>query len=228
MKRTRWVIIDTETDGLFDPIHVVELCGQLMEGWERVGEPFQMFLNHDVPIPAEAVAIHGYTQEYLRIHGREPRLVHEAFRGYARDYPLVAHNLSFDWNRCLEPEWTRLGVPQIGQGGFCCMMLARRLVPEISSYRLDVLKQCFRLTPSQSHQAKNDVMAVVELFERVYRQRLEPAGLDTFESIRAFAKRTPVARCLDLVRCGCEVTAHPPLPKGDKAKLKRLTQRVVS
>jgi len=210
MKGTRWVIIDTETDGLLDPIHVVELSGQLMEGWERVGEPFQMLLNHDVPIPPEAVAVHGYTREYLRRHGQEPRHVHEAFRDYARDYPLVAHNLSFDWNRCLEPEWTRLGVPRIGRRGFCTMMLARRLVTETSSYRLDVLKQCFHLTPSQSHQAKNDVMAVVELFETVYRQRLEPAGLDTFESITAFARRTPVAKCRDQVRCGCTAAkTHP-------------------
>ena len=111
---TRWVVIDTETDGLYEPIHVVELSGQLMEGWEQAGEPFRMLLNHDVPIPQEAVAIHGYTQEYLQRNGQEPRRVHTAFREYARDYPLVAHNLSYDWNRCLEPEWARLGVPTSG------------------------------------------------------------------------------------------------------------------
>ncbi|MHB1308882.1 MAG: 3'-5' exonuclease, partial [Limisphaerales bacterium] len=215
MRATRWVVIDTETDGLYEPIHVVELSGQLMEGWERVGEPFRMLLNHDVPIPPEAVAIHGYTQEYLRRHGQEPCLVHAAFRDYARDYPLVAHNLSYDWNRCLEPEWARLGVPQIGQRGFCCMMLARRLVPETSSYRLQALKQCFQLTPSQSHQAKNDVLTVVELFQKVYRHRLEPAGLDTFDAIAGFAKRTPVAKCLDMVRGGSKAAAPPPLPKDE-------------
>ncbi len=50
----RWVIIDTETDGLCAPIHVVEICGQLMEGWTPIGTPFRMLLNHDVPIPWEA------------------------------------------------------------------------------------------------------------------------------------------------------------------------------
>jgi hypothetical protein len=45
-----------------------------------------MLLNHDVPIPPEAVAIHGYTQEYLRRHGQAPSHVHAAFRDYARDY----------------------------------------------------------------------------------------------------------------------------------------------
>ena len=214
-KETRWVVIDTETDGLYEPIHVVELCGQMMEGWQPVGEPFRMLLNHDVPIPPEAVAIHGYTQEYLRKHGQEPVCVYTAFGDYARDYPLVAHNLSYDWNRCLEPEWARLGVPQIGQRGCCCMMLARRLVREATNCRLEALKACFHLTPTRSHQAKNDVLTVVELFQRVYRPRLESAGLETFDSVSAFAKRTPVARCLDIIRGGPKLTAPPPQPKDE-------------
>jgi len=200
MKGSRWVIIDTETDGLMPPIHVVELCGQMMEGWEPAGEPFQMFLNHEVPIPAETVAIHGYTRGFLRKHGREPRAVHEAFREFARDLPLVAHNLSFDWDRCLEPEWARLGIPRIGRRGFCCLMLARRLAPESRSCRLDALKQYFRIVPSRSHHARNDVLAVVELFQKVYRPRLELAGYDTFDSVAAFASLRPIRKCVELIK----------------------------
>ena len=197
---TRWVVIDTETDGLCDPIHVVELCGQLMEGWQPVGPTFRMLLNHNVPIPYEATAVHGYTREYLKKNGQDPRQVHTAFREYARDYPLVAHNLSYDWDRCLKPEWARLGVPAAGQRGFCCMMLARRLAPETRNYRLDTLKALFRLNQSRSHQAENDVRTVVELFQKIYQSRLESAGLDTFESVKTFAKRTPVAKCLSLIQ----------------------------
>lgn len=216
-KATRWVVIDTETDGLHSPIHVVELAGQLMEGWQPVGEPFRMLLNHDVPIPSEAVAIHSYTREYLRRHGENPFRVHMAFRDYARDYPLVAHNLSYDWNRCLEPEWARLGVPQIGRRGFCSMMLARRLVQETRSYRLEALKHCFRLTQHRSHQAENDVLTVVELFQRIYRERLECAGLDTFEAVTAFAKRTPVAKCLDIIRGAPKTAAKPAALKDQRS-----------
>jgi hypothetical protein len=90
------------------------------------------------------------------------------------------------------------------------MMLARRLVPETNSYRLDVLKECFRLGPTQSHRAKNDVLAVVELFQKVFQPRLESVGLNTFESVAEFARRTPVAKCLDLVRRGSKPSAPPP------------------
>ena len=213
MNGTRWVIIDTETDGLRAPIHVVELSGQLMEGWERIGKPFRMLLNHDVSIPSEAVAIHGYTQGYLRLFGKPPSYVYSAFRNYAGDCPLVAHNLSYDWEQCLKPEWARLGVPQIGQRGFCCMMLARRLVSETSTYKLEALKQCFQLSPTKGHRAENDVLTVVELFQRVYRKRLEQAGLNTFDSIAAFAKRTPIAKCFEIIRAGDRPSVSPPIPK---------------
>lgn len=197
-----WVIVDVETDGLYEPIHVVEVAAQLMKGWEPVGQPFRKLLNHNVPIPSEVVAIHGYTQKFLKEHGLDPFHVYELFRDYAQDHPVVAHNLSFDWNRCLVPEWGRLGIPEIGRRGFCTMTLARRLVRETRSYRLDVLKDYFRLPSRQSHRAENDVLTVVDLFEQVYRPRLEPAELDTFKGIAAFSRRTPVEKCLELIGAG--------------------------
>lgn len=197
---TSWVIVDTETDGLCAPIHVVELAAQRMQGWEPVGEPFRMFLNHNVPIPAEAFAVHGYTRGYLRKHGRDPRAVHAAFAQYARDCPVVAHNLSYDWDRCLQPEWHRLGVPTVGRRGFCTLTLSRRLVPGSGGYRLDALKQRFGLPESRSHEALADVFTVVELFRKVYRARLEPAGLVNFDAIAAFAALTPIAKCAAILQ----------------------------
>jgi DNA polymerase-3 subunit epsilon len=160
-----------------------------------------MLLNHNVYIPPIAVAIHGYTREYLRKHGGPPREVHAAFREYALDYPLVAHNLGYDWNRCLVPEWARLRIPTIGQRGFCTMRLGRRLLPQARSHRLAYLKERFRInTSTRSHRAKHDVRTVVELFERIYRPKLQRAGLTTFESVAQFAKRTPIAECIALIR----------------------------
>lgn len=199
---TCWVIVDVETDGLYEPIHVVEVAAQLMKGWEPAGKPFRMLINQNVPIPPDAVAIHGYTQHFLKEHGLDPFHVYELFRDYAQDYPVVAHNLSFDWNRCLAPEWARLGIPEIGRRGFCTLTLARRLVHETRTFRLEALKDRFGLPSRQSHRAENDVLTVVDLFEQVYRPRLEAAELDTFKSVAVFSRRTPLARCLELIRGG--------------------------
>lgn len=200
MHGTPWVLIDTETDGIDYPIHVVELAGQLMHGWEPVGPPFQMLLNHDVPISARVSAIHGYTREHLRRHGHPPAAVYEAFRAYAGDLPLVAHNLAFDWDRVLRPEWARLNIAPVGRRGFCCLMTARRLALESRRMGLGYLKAHYALTDSLGHRALNDVLTMVELFSRVYRPRLESAGLTTFDAVARFTARTPVASCTDLIR----------------------------
>ena len=198
-KGQHWVIVDTETDGLTAPIHVVEIAAQLMEGWESCGEPFQVFLNHNVHIPWSAVAIHGYTQEFLRANGRPPMEAHEAFRRYAGEFPIVAHSLGYDWNRALVPEWSRLGLKPAGCRGFCTVTLSRRVLPEADSYSLDELKSRFGLGSGPSHKAKADVETVVRLFREILRPRLESAGLTTFEAWRQFAQRTPVADCWHLI-----------------------------
>lgn len=212
MKNATWVIIDTETDGLLDPIHVVEIAAQRMDGWDPVGEKFRVLLNHGVPIPPEATAVHGYTTEFLRQHGEDPFVAHGRFREFAGGLPLVAHNLSFDWNRALFQEWLRLGLEPIGQRGFCTLMLSRRLVDECKSYRLDALREAFQLSNNDAHRAFGDVGALVELFGRVFRSRLEATGLDTFELIAEFSRKTPVAKCLCQVkipRTKSETAAQP-------------------
>jgi DNA polymerase III epsilon subunit-like protein len=191
----RWTIVDTETDGLWAPIHVVEIAAQIMEDWQPCGEPFQVFLNHNVYIPAEVVAVHGYTREFLRKHGRPPAEAHEAFREYVRGCPIVAHNLSFDWDRVLLPEWERLGIPAIGQRGFCTLLLARRLLVETASHRLDALKHQFGLGEERSHRALADVKTVVRLFGDLLRPRLEFLNLASFEAWQEFSRRTPVSEC---------------------------------
>jgi DNA polymerase III epsilon subunit-like protein len=195
-----WIIVDTETDGISQPIHIVEIGAQLMRGWEPYGEPFRVLLNHNVPIPPEVVAIHGYTREFLCKHGRDPREAHVEFRQYVRGLPIVAHNLSFDWNRCLVAEWQRLHLEPAGTRGFCTLMLARRVVFETRKFRLDALRDHFDLEVLKSHRALNDVKTLVELAYRVFGPRLESVGIRGFDDVRHFSTRTPVANCLNLIK----------------------------
>jgi putative phage-type endonuclease len=217
MNDQQWIIIDTETDGLYEPIHVVEIAAQRMRGWEPDGSTFQIFLDHGVDIPGEAVAVHGYTKAFLRKHGTDPREAHEQFRDYVGNLPLVAHNLSYDWNRALCPEWARLGMDPIGQRGFCTMTLSRRAIDETSNYKLDTLRTHFQLKTGRSHHAANDVDAVVQLFGRVLGPRLEPLNFDSIEDLRKFSKKTPVAKCLSEVQTGCRSPEKTPKKRAKDA-----------
>ena len=200
MKNEDWIIVDTETNGICPPIWTVEIAAQRMSGWNTAGDPFRVLLNHDVRIDPGAQAVHGYTREYLRRHGHDPVLAHQAFHAYVGDLPIVAYNISFDWNRVLEPEYQRLGVPVTGRRGFCAMTLARRALPEMRNYRLDTLKYHFGLGQEPSHKALNDVLVVARLFERVLSDRLTPAGVAGFATVAAFSRRTPVRACRELIQ----------------------------
>jgi putative phage-type endonuclease len=189
-----------------DPIHVVEIAAQRMKGWEPVGERFRVLLNHNVHIPSAAVAIHGYTEEFLRRNGENPLQAHAMFRGFAADLPMVAHNLSFDWNRALYPEWGRLGLAPAGRRGFCSLMLSRRVVDETKSYSLGALREVFGISANNAHRAFGDVETMVTLFGRIFRPRLEGAGFDSFEQVAEFACKTPVAKCL----CSLKSKARKP------------------
>jgi DNA polymerase-3 subunit epsilon len=185
----KWVVVDTETNTLYPPLYVIEIAAQLMEGWTPVGEPFRIFINHRVKIDPDAKSIHGYDEAFLEKNGINPLKAYEEFRNYARDYPLVAHNLAFDWNRALSGEYERLGIPPIGTRGFCTLMLSRRVIPEVDNHRLDTLKEEFELSSGRSHQALNDVICLVQLISKVIAPRLDRISLETFEMVDKFSKK---------------------------------------
>lgn len=105
---TTWTLIDTETDGLYDPIYVIDVAAQKFKGLRPVGEPFQVFINHGIEIPLDATAIHGYTTEFITRNGIDPVEAYRALRGYVAEDSVTSHYLTFDWNRVL------LSVAKVG------------------------------------------------------------------------------------------------------------------
>jgi DNA polymerase III epsilon subunit-like protein len=209
---TNWVIIDTETTGIWSPIFAVEIAAQRMCGWQRDGAPFRVLLNHDVEIEPQAQAVHGYSRAYLRQNGLPPHEAHDRFRDYVGSSPLVAHNLSYDWDRVLSPEYQRLGVPVAGRRGFCALTLARRVVAETSGHGLDALASRFCPSRTVEHNALPDTLIVVELFEQVYGPRLTHAGITTFEAVAKFSTQTPVAACRRRVLSAAPDARHQGVP----------------
>lgn len=200
MRDEQWLVVDTETDGLSQPIHAVEIAAQRMCGWKPDGKPFQILLDHDVPIDPAAEAVHGYSREYLRKHGVDPVEAHKLFRKYAQKLPIVSYNLSFDWNRVLLPEYSRLRLPTAGTKGFCALTLSRRTIPESPNFKLETLKQLFSISTGRSHRGRNDVKTLVRLLTDIIKPRLMNGGIEGFTAIQKFSRQTPVASCHKLIR----------------------------
>jgi DNA polymerase III epsilon subunit-like protein len=182
-----WIIIDTETDGLAEPIHVLEIAAQRMRGWEKSGKIFLRLVNHGVDIPPKVSAVHGYTREILERDGTPPGEVYDTLRDYIGGLPVVAYNLKFDWDKVLVPEWNRLGIQPIGERGFCALDLARRLLGTIpaGNFKLQTLRRYFQLPERSAHSADGDVLATVDLFTQVLQPAAKRLNITTWDGLVA-------------------------------------------
>ena len=199
-KMKTWTLIDTETDGLYPPIHIIDLAAQKFEGLTPVGAPFQVFIDHGVAIPPDATAVHGYTTEFIRDRGVAPAEAYRQLRAYVDDDPIIAHYLMFDWDRVLIPELIRLRERPIGRRGFCSWLLSRRALPEHPTHKLDYLRDTHTLACSRPHSALGDVESTADLLTRIIFPRLASIGYDNIDGVHEFATLRPVLRCKCLIQ----------------------------
>jgi len=183
-----WVLVDTETNGISDPIFVVDLAAQRMAGWEPVGEPYQVLLNQNIDIPSEASRVNGYTREILERDGVPAVSAYDGLRAYCGEVPVVSYNLEFDWDRVLVPEWRRLAIQTIGSRGLCALKLAQRLLDPVpaGNCKLQTLRQFYRLPERGAHSALGDVLTVVDLIAKVLRPIAETRKLDSWDAIKNY------------------------------------------
>ena len=93
----RQIVLDTETTGLDwrNGDRVIEIgCVELVNR-SLTGRHFHAYLNPERGIDAEAIAIHGITEEFL---ADKPRFrdIAADFEDFVREAELVIHNASFD------------------------------------------------------------------------------------------------------------------------------------
>ena len=189
-KAGRWLLVDTETTGLIQPIHAVEIAAQLMEGWKPVGEPFRQLINVDAEIPSEVSRVHGYTKEILQRDGLPPTVVHEKLYEYADGAAVCSYNLKYDYDDVLLREWRRIGIVKVLSPGFCLLRLTQRLIDPVSSgnHKLQTLRQFYRLPERGAHTALGDVQTVLDLFTTVLRPMAAEFGLQTIDQLKKFTE----------------------------------------
>ena len=183
-----WVIVDTETTGLRNPVYPVEIAAQRMVGWQPNGEPFRALLNFDVPIERMAEKIHGYSREFLRENGTQPDLALRSFAEYAGGLPLVSYNLAFDWNRVLQPAFSCRECGRLPSEGFCALSLTRHAIPDLPNFKLKTVITTFCLSEDQTHHAGDDVQCVVALFSRHLASHFSQVNILGFDRVSACSR----------------------------------------
>jgi DNA polymerase-3 subunit epsilon len=162
----REIVLDTETTGL-DPLdghRLVEVgCVELVNRIPS-GQTFHAYFNPQRSMPAEAFAVHGLSDEFLKdklfFAGVADDLI--AFLG---DAPLVIHNAAFDLG-FLNAELDRAGRSLIARERMVdTLLIARRKHPG-GSNRLDDL--CVRYAIDNSRRTKHGALLDAELLAEVY------------------------------------------------------------
>jgi DNA polymerase-3 subunit epsilon len=162
----REIVLDTETTGLdpFQGDRLVEVgCVELVNRIPS-GQTFHQYFYPERGMPAEALAIHGLTDEFLK---DKPLFAHvvDEFIAFLGDAPLVIHNAAFDLG-FLNAELERAGRPLIARDRMVdTLLLARRKHPG-GANRLDDL--CVRYAIDNSRRTKHGALLDAELLAEVY------------------------------------------------------------
>jgi DNA polymerase-3 subunit epsilon len=162
----REIVFDTETTGLSptEGHRLVEIgCLELVNRCET-GNVFHVYLNPDRPMPAEAAAVHGLTDDFLADKPRFEQVVDD-FLDFVGDSQLVAHNAGFDMG-FLNAELKRIGKPPIwAERATDTLAIARTKFPG-ATHSLDAL--CTRFGIDRSMRQFHGALLDAQLLAQVY------------------------------------------------------------
>jgi len=178
----REIVLDTETTGV-DPskgdriveIGCVELVNHLPTGPQGHR---RWYINPERFVPADAVAVHGLTDQFLADKPVFAQIAGE-FLDYIGDADLVIHNAQFDIG-FLNMELGRLGLPPIDKGRKVVdtLRLARERFPGAQA-SLDALCKRFGIDNANRilHGALLDSQLLAEVYIELLGGRQQGLGL---------------------------------------------------
>jgi DNA polymerase-3 subunit epsilon len=174
----REIVLDTETTGM-DPFagdRIVEIgCVELLNHIPT-GNHYHVYINPERDVPAEVVAVHGLTEEFLK---DKPTFaeIYTDFLDFIGDAKLVIHNAEFDM-KFINHHIQEMGAPSVPAPRIIdSLIMARQKFPG-SPASLDAL--CKRFDIDNSNRTLHGALLDAELLADVYLELLggRQTGLD--------------------------------------------------
>jgi DNA polymerase III subunit epsilon len=159
-------VIDFETTGL-SPAQgdrATEIAAVIVKDG-KVVDRYQSLMNSGVRIPSFIESLTGISNEMIRQAPPAAEVMREV-SDFVGDYPLVAHNASFDC-KFWDAELGR--IQRTRQQEFVCsLLLSRRIFPLAPSHKLGALVEYADLpVAGRSHRALADAEMAASLFLRL-------------------------------------------------------------
>lgn len=220
----REIVLDTETTGM-DPAdghRMIEIgCVELVNHVPS-GKTLQLYINPERDVPADAVAVHGLTDQFL---ADKPVFaeVYSEFLEFVKDARLVIHNAEFDM-RFINHELGLVGHPEIPMKHVVdTLAMARQRFPG-SPANLDAL--CRRFGIDNTERTYHGALLDSELLAEVYLELLggrqhglsffakQSASKDTKDAKTSLIKERPVREPRQFAISSEEEAAHRTLLEG--------------
>ena len=159
------VVLDTETTGLStkDGHRIVEIGCIELENLIPTKKQFHCYLNPERRVSEKALAVHGYTDEFLADKMRFKDIVEE-FLNFIKDKKLIIHNAEFDLSH-INNELQLVGKSKLKNDVVDTLILARDKFPG-SQISLDAL--CKRYRVDNSKRVQHTALVDCDLLSKVY------------------------------------------------------------
>jgi len=159
------IVLDTETTGLSvkDGHRIVEIGCIELDNLVPTKKKFHSYLNPERKVSEKALAVHGYSDDFLSDKKKFKEIVEE-FLNFIEGKRLIIHNAEFDISH-LNHELQLIGKKKINNEIIDTLILARDKFPG-SSISLDAL--CKRYRIDNSRRVQHTALIDCDLLAKVY------------------------------------------------------------
>lgn len=175
-----YVVLDVETTGLRPgPDRVIEIAGIRLHGGQSV-ESFQVLVNPLRRLPPFIVQFTGITNDMVA-KAPPAEQVMPGFLRFIEGAIIVGHNVNFDIG-FLSYEAQRLGQT-FPIDGLDTIALARRFLPGLRRFKLDLVAQHLAIPAANRHRAMGDAKVTAAIFLKLLDYAREQ-GIQTLGHLR--------------------------------------------
>jgi DNA polymerase III subunit epsilon len=157
-----YVVVDVETTGT-SPWHgdrITEIAAIVVRDGE-VAERFETLVNPERPIPPMITNLTQINWEMVKDAPRFRDICDDLVRVLS-GHVFVAHNVEFDW-RFVSSEVQRASGQRLTGRRLCTVRLARRVLPQLRSRRLDSVANYYGVEILARHRAAGDAVATAHV-----------------------------------------------------------------
>ena len=172
------IVLDVETTGLdYTKERMVEFAAVRLENG-KITDKFETLINPQQHIRKSSIAVHGITEEDVINAPTEDEVIPQIL-DFIGDYPIVAHNVIFDYS-FINEACIRVTGKSISNIRIDSQMMFKEVYPEIESCGLESLMNKFNIEFTTRHRAMADTIGLAlaypelkKLYEKKYSWQIQ-------------------------------------------------------